>query len=633
MARSTDRRLLPRHPRTRSQAWSGPTGRRSGMAIRRVPARYWPVSDWGCARARTHVQHVVGGADHVLVVLDHDHAVAQVAQLPQGFDQAVVVALVQADGRFVEHVHDAGQARADLAGQADALGLAAGQGVGAPVQGQVAQAHVDQEVQPGADFLDDAVGDLAPRAVRRPVEEPLPAVGQRQGFDFIQGAAAPLAGAGILADEDVAGLGAQAGAPAFRTEDQMAQPAELLAHGAGMRFAPAPFQVGDDALEGVPLQGGDAALAQVLEGDLLAVGAVQDVMAHVRIQRLEGRVQVEAVVPRQAGHHGVAEGVAAVPAVDGAGGQAQLGEGDDARRVEGFHLAQAVAGRTGAGGVVEAEQARLQRAHAARADRAGVGGGKGLFPSGVQVQRQGAALRQLQRGLEAFGQPLAAVGAHAQPVHDHVQVPGAVRRGRRRAAVQRLDDAVDADPHEAQRLQAAAFGRQVVLPGAGHRRQDGHAAVLGTGQDLVHHLADALRPQRQVVVRAVGGADPGVQQAQVVVDLGDRAHGRARVVAGGLLFDGDGGRQAGDDVHVGLVHHLQELPRVGRQAFDVAALAFGVQGVEGQGRFPGAGQAREHDQLAPGQVDRDVLQIVGARAADADGVHAGRGVQVFQRPT
>jgi hypothetical protein len=35
--------------------------------------------------------------------------------------QAVVVALVQADGRFVEHVHHAGQAGADLRGQPDAL--------------------------------------------------------------------------------------------------------------------------------------------------------------------------------------------------------------------------------------------------------------------------------------------------------------------------------------------------------------------------------------------------------------------------------------------------------------------------------------------------------------------------------
>ena len=38
-----------------------------------------------------------------LVVLDHEHRVAQVAQVLQRADQALVVALVQADGRLVEH--------------------------------------------------------------------------------------------------------------------------------------------------------------------------------------------------------------------------------------------------------------------------------------------------------------------------------------------------------------------------------------------------------------------------------------------------------------------------------------------------------------------------------------------------
>ena len=35
-------------------------------------------------------------------------------------------------------------------------------------------------------------------------------------------------------------------------------------------------------------------------------------------------------------------------------------------------------------------------------------------------------------------------------------------------------------------------------------------------------------------------------------------------------------------VDVRLLHHLQELARVGRQAFHISALAFGVDGVEGE---------------------------------------------------
>ena len=49
------------------------------------------------ARAGAEVDHVIGGADGVLVVLDHDHRVAEVAQAFERFQQPVVVALVQAD--------------------------------------------------------------------------------------------------------------------------------------------------------------------------------------------------------------------------------------------------------------------------------------------------------------------------------------------------------------------------------------------------------------------------------------------------------------------------------------------------------------------------------------------------------
>ncbi len=73
------------------------------------------------AGAGADVDDVVGGQDRVLVVLDDDHGVAEVAQVPQRGEQAVVVALVQADGRLVEHVEHAGQAGADLRGEPDAL--------------------------------------------------------------------------------------------------------------------------------------------------------------------------------------------------------------------------------------------------------------------------------------------------------------------------------------------------------------------------------------------------------------------------------------------------------------------------------------------------------------------------------
>ena len=131
----------------------------------------------------------------------------------------------------------------------------------------------------------------------------------------------------------------------------------------------------------------------------------------------------------------------------------------------------------------------------------------------------------------------------------------------------------------------------------------------------VHGLA----LDRQAGGRRIGHADAREQQAQVVVDLGDRADGGARVLGGGLLLDGDGRRQPVDVVDVGLLHHLQELARVGRQALDVAALALGIDGVEGERGLARARQPREHDQRVARDLEVDVLQVVLARAADVDG--------------
>ena len=77
------------------------------------------------ASARPHIDDVVGRTHHVFVVLDHDDAVANVPQVLQRGNQAVVVALVQANAGFVQYIHHARQAAANLAGQANALGLAA----------------------------------------------------------------------------------------------------------------------------------------------------------------------------------------------------------------------------------------------------------------------------------------------------------------------------------------------------------------------------------------------------------------------------------------------------------------------------------------------------------------------------
>ena len=60
---------------------------------------------------------------------------------------------------------------------------------------------------------------------------------------------------------------------------------------------------------------------------------------------------------------------------------------------------------------------------------------------------------------------------------------------------------------------------------------------------------------------------------------------------------------------VGLLHHLEELPRIGGQALDVAALSFGVDGVEGEARLARSRQAGDHRQALSRDVDVHALRL------------------------
>ena len=64
----------------------------------------------------THIQDVVGGPHHCLVVLHDYHRVAEVAQVLQRVDEAGIVSGVKAHGGLVADVEDAGEAGADLGG-------------------------------------------------------------------------------------------------------------------------------------------------------------------------------------------------------------------------------------------------------------------------------------------------------------------------------------------------------------------------------------------------------------------------------------------------------------------------------------------------------------------------------------
>ena len=245
-----------------------------------------------------------------------------------------------------------------------------------------------------------------------------------------------------------------------------------------------------------------------------------------------------------------------------------------------------------------------------------------MFLSAVGFDDEGAPIGVPQRGLEGFGEALLGVGAHAKPIDHHVhRVLHVLRQARR--GVELVHFSVDAHAREALRAQLVEQLGLLAFTPRDHRREDHELRVLGQREHLVHHLRHGLRLQRQVVLRAVRRADARVQQPQIVVDLGHGADGGARVMARRLLLDGDGGRQALDQVDVGLFHQLQELARVRRQRLDVAPLPFRVQRVEGERALARAREAGDDHEPVARQLEAEILQIVRARSADADAVHRG----------
>ena len=163
------------------------------------------------ARAGAEIENIVGVADGLFVVLDDQDGVAQVAQSFESLDQAIVVALMQADGGLVENVEHAAQARADLRGQADALALAAGERGGVAVEREIVEADGAEEFEALDDLAADALGDQRLALGEVEVDGRRERAVERQGGEVGDGEAADLDGqrlrAQALAAADGAGRG------------------------------------------------------------------------------------------------------------------------------------------------------------------------------------------------------------------------------------------------------------------------------------------------------------------------------------------------------------------------------------------------------------------------------------------
>ena len=228
-------------------------------------------------------------------------------------------------------------------------------------------------------------------------------------------------------------------------------------------------------------------------------------------------------------------------------------------------------------------------------------------------------------------------GGH-RPLRERHRRSGQVRRsGRAIAEPEAVLDDLDAvlDDLDAVRVLAVHPGvalarQQLDQPGRGGPLRDlhleGHHHPVETGgAQRVQDGPRRVAAHRLPAAPAVQDRGAGEQQLQMVVELGHGADGGARGPHRIGLVDGDGRGDAVDGVHAGLVHTVEELAGVGGEGLDVAALAFAVDGVEGQRRLAGAADPSDDVKFAQREVEVDALEVVLSGAADADGGAGGHG--------
>ena len=297
------------------------------------------------------------------------------------------------------------------------------------------------------------------------------------------------------------------------------------------------------------------------------------------------------------------------PRLDGAFLERQAPVGDDLVLVDDGHIAEAVTFRAGALGTVEREQVREGVLVCDPAFLALELVGHGIFPA-LRGPDHGPAAALLEGQLDGVRQALPLLGVRGQAVDKDVE-----RAFLRRPRLLQVDHrAALEDPEEALLFQ---LGRPLAgRPGEAY----GELGPGGEGEEGVDDRVDRVPPDGPAALLAVHGPDPGVEDPEEVVDLGDGRHGGPGVLARGLLLDGDGRRDPFDEVGVRLVHPLQELAGVGGKGFDVAALALGVERVERQGGLPRAGDAGHDDEFIQRDVHVHVLQVVDPDAAELDAV-------------
>ena len=186
----------------------------------------------------------------------------------------------------------------------------------------------------------------------------------------------------------------------------------------------------------------------------------------------------------------------------------------------------------------------------------------------------------------------------------------------------RLGDVLDAAVDEGNPDALPPQAQELLLKDALARGDDGREERDPLAREAFGNArGDRRRRARRdghAAVRAMLNAEPHEEEPEEVVDLRHRRDGRAHAAPRRALLDRDRRGDAAHAVDVGGGRRLHHRARVGVEALEVAPLPLGEDDVEGERGLAGARGARDDGEGVSRDVDREVAQVVLARALDDD---------------
>ena len=441
--------------------------------------------------------------------------------------QRPVVALVQADRRFVEHVEHAGQVRADLRGKTDALPFAAGQRRRTPSEREVSHADVVQEPEAIANLPEDSAGDQRF------------AIGELETLEYVQrfgDRQVDVFGHRPTLDPDRATLRLQPRTLTGRTRSEGAIRLEPFLLDPAALFVAA-SQVRHETLE--------AGAKRILPFLAARARPVEEQIAGLLRQPLERERQIdpEMLAERRQGLLDELS-VALGPRCDRAILERERIVGYESRGIEIVDRAQPLAVRARAVRRVEGKGARRHLRHADTAVGAGQPPGEQSIAAVERVDDDDV-VRKIERDFDRLGETSLDTRFEHQAIDNHFYrvIAATIELD---VFVERSEGSVHANAREAAGAQGGELLLELALPSPHDRRKDVHALVVGREHDHVDDPLERLRGNLPSAQMAVRHSDVGEEQSEIVVDFRDRTDRRSRVRSGRLLLDGDRRRQAVD---------------------------------------------------------------------------------------